>query len=125
MSFDAVGIISESPERSVKFFKILGVEIKQYADSGHYEGMTSSGVRIMLDSVDFMKAHEPNWKKAQGGGITLCFKQESPQKVDELYEAFIGADFKGIKAPWNAFWGHRYACVSDPDGNQIDLFAPL
>jgi len=26
---------------------------------------------------------------------------------------------------WNAFWGQRYACVLDPDGNQIDLFASL
>jgi hypothetical protein len=27
--------------------------------------------------------------------------------------------------PWDAFCGQRYACVLDPDGNQIDLFADL
>ena len=31
----------------------------------------------------------------------------------------------GHKEPWDAFWGQRYASVKDPDGNQIDLFAPL
>lgn len=24
-----------------------------------------------------------------------------------------------------AFWGQRYAVVRDPDGNDVDLFAPL
>ena len=27
--------------------------------------------------------------------------------------------------PWDAFWGQRYAQVKDPDGNVVDLFAPL
>jgi len=27
--------------------------------------------------------------------------------------------------PWDAFWGQRYAIVTDPDGNHISLFAPL
>jgi hypothetical protein len=31
----------------------------------------------------------------------------------------------GRKEPWDAFLGQRYAVVSDPDGNHVDLFAPL
>ncbi|MFL6036949.1 MAG: glyoxalase, partial [Gaiellaceae bacterium] len=27
--------------------------------------------------------------------------------------------------PFDAFWGQRYATVVDPDGNAVDLFAPL
>jgi hypothetical protein len=27
--------------------------------------------------------------------------------------------------PWDAFWGQRYAVVHDPDGNGVDLLAPL
>ncbi len=26
---------------------------------------------------------------------------------------------------WDAFWGQRYAILHDPDGNGVDLFAPL
>jgi catechol 2,3-dioxygenase-like lactoylglutathione lyase family enzyme len=29
------------------------------------------------------------------------------------------------KEPYDAFWGQRYANVADPDGNAVDLFAPL
>jgi uncharacterized glyoxalase superfamily protein PhnB len=125
MSFDAIGIVSENPRRSVEFFNILGVELKQYENSGHFEGTTPSGVRLMLDTVDVIRTIDPNWQKATGNGIALCFKQTSAQQVDEIYTKLTAAGFKGIKAPWNAFWGHRYACVNDPDGNQIDLFAQL
>ena len=125
MSFDAIGIVSENPARSIEFFKILGVEIKQYENSGHFEGTTTSGVRIMLDTVDIIQSMDENWKKTQGNGIVLCFKQDSPNQVNETYNRLSKAGFKEIKAPWDAFWGHRYACIADPDGNQIDLFAAL
>ena len=125
MGFDAIGIVSENPNRSIEFFKILGVEIKQYENSGHYEGTTPSGVRIMLDTVEMIRTIDPNWQKSRGNGLVLCFKQDSPLQIDDLYQRITHAGFSGVKAPWNAFWGHRYACVADPDGNQIDLFASL
>jgi uncharacterized glyoxalase superfamily protein PhnB len=55
----------------------------------------------------------------------MCFKQQTPGSVDALYATITGAGFTGKKPPWDAFWGQRYACVLDPDGNQIDLFAAL
>jgi uncharacterized glyoxalase superfamily protein PhnB len=48
----------------------------------------------------------------------------SPAAVDELY-AELAADGFGKTAPWDAFWRQRYATLRDPDGNQIDLYAPL
>jgi uncharacterized glyoxalase superfamily protein PhnB len=37
----------------------------------------------------------------------------------------VEAGFHGEKEPWDAFWGHRYAQLQDPDGVGIDLFAAL
>jgi predicted enzyme related to lactoylglutathione lyase len=37
----------------------------------------------------------------------------------------VQAGGASIKAPWDAGWGQRYAQIQDPDGNSIDLFAPL
>ena len=37
----------------------------------------------------------------------------------------VAAGGRGHKEPWDAFWGQRYAEVLDPDGNVVDLFAPL
>ena len=125
MSLDAIGIITKNMERSVKFYEILGVSLKETGGPDHLEGTTPSGVRIMLDSVDLVKKINPDWKEPVGTGVVLCFKQESPKKVDELFKKITEAGFQHIKKPWDAFWGQRYSSVLDPDGNQIDLFASL
>ena len=118
MSFDALGIVSADCARAIRFYKLLGVE---FVGAGGHE--TASGVRLLLDSVALIQKFEPDFVKVRGTGISLCFKQESREKVDEVYAAITSAGFEGKKAPWDAFWGQRYACVLDPDGNQIDLFA--
>jgi uncharacterized glyoxalase superfamily protein PhnB len=125
MGLDAVGVVSRDTALSVKFYALLGVELKQKGGPDHFEGVTASGVRIMLDSVNLVKKIDPSWKEPSGTAITLCFVQGSPKEVDALYNKILTAGFKSAKAPWDAFWGQRYSSVLDPDGNQIDLFAAL
>jgi len=125
MSLDAIGIISKDVARSVKFYGILGIDLKEAGSADHLEGITQSGVRIMLDSVNLMKKINPEWQEPTGSGVVLCFKQESPDAVNKLFSNLIEAGFKVGKEPWDAFWGQRYSYVNDPDGNQIDIFAPL
>ncbi len=55
----------------------------------------------------------------------LGFLCDSPTNVDEQFAAVVQSGYIGHKEPWDAFWGQRYAQVEDPDGNLIDLFAPL
>lgn len=125
MSLDAIGIVSKDMRASVNFYKILDVHLEEAGGSEHLQGATPSGVRIMLDSVNLMKTLNPDWREPYGSGVILCFKQESPEKVNEIFSKVVEAGFKGLKEPWDAFWGQRYASVCDPDGNQIDIFAPV
>jgi uncharacterized glyoxalase superfamily protein PhnB len=125
MSLDAIGIVSRNSAKSIAFYKILGVDLAQKGGPDHFEGSTPSGVRIMLDSVSLMRQLHPGSQEPSGCGIILCFVQKSPQAVDALYGGVLSAGFTGLTAPWDAFWGQRYASVLDPDGNQIDLFAAL
>jgi uncharacterized glyoxalase superfamily protein PhnB len=125
VSLDAIGIVSRDMARSVAFYNILGVAMEVKGGADHMEGATPSGVRIMLDSVALMKQLRPGWQEPIGCGVILCFVQASAQSVDELYAKILAAGFQSITPPWDAFWGQRYASVSDPDGNQIDLFAAL
>jgi len=76
----------------------------------------------MLDSVELIQKINPDWKRGAGSGIVLCFKQESALLVDTVYSKMIDAKFESVKGPWDAFWGQRYACIKDPDGNQIGRF---
>ena len=50
---------------------------------------------------------------------------DSPAEVDALFEKVTAAGHDGTLKPYDAPWGQRYATVADPDGNWVDLFAPL
>jgi uncharacterized glyoxalase superfamily protein PhnB len=41
------------------------------------------------------------------------------------HRELVAAGAESRNEPWDAYWGQRYAQVKDPDGNVIDLFAPL
>ena len=126
MSLDAIGIVSKNIEKSIQFYGMLEVRFKEIINgSGHWEGNTPGGVRIMLDSINLIKKTDPDWQKTKGNGVVLCFKQNTPNKVDELYYQIIRAGFTGVKPPWDAFWGQRYCSVLDADENQVDIFASL
>ena len=55
----------------------------------------------------------------------LAFECADPAEVDSIYQSMVAAGFEGHLEPWDAFWGQRYATLRDPDGNGVDLFAPL
>jgi catechol 2,3-dioxygenase-like lactoylglutathione lyase family enzyme len=122
---DAIGIVTSDVPRSLQFYALLGLELRKAGEHDHYEATTPSGVRVMLDSVALIQGFEPDYQHVRGGSVVLCFQQASPAGVDALYASITAAGFAGKKAPWDAFWGQRYACVLDPDGHEIDLFASL
>jgi uncharacterized glyoxalase superfamily protein PhnB len=57
--------------------------------------------------------------------VSLAFECSSPADVDEVYARVTGGGFEGEKEPWDAFWGQRYALLRDPDGVEVNLYAPL
>jgi uncharacterized glyoxalase superfamily protein PhnB len=78
----------------------------------------------MFDTVEMMKQFT-DWHEPSGHRMGLAFLCESPAEVDETVGRLRDAGYDVAKEPWDAFWGQRYAQVSDPDGNLVDLFAPL
>ena len=37
----------------------------------------------------------------------------------------IGAGYRGLQEPHDAFWGARYAIIEDPDGIAVGLISPV
>lgn len=125
MSLDAIGIVCESLQNSIEFYRLLGINLVETGGEEHYEGKTASGLRLMLDSAELMRKINPNWVKPTGVGIVLCFKQLDASGVNSLYSKVLELGYGSVKEPWDAFWGQRYCSVLDPDGNQIDIFADI
>jgi catechol 2,3-dioxygenase-like lactoylglutathione lyase family enzyme len=120
---DFVGLVVEDLERSLEFYRRLGLDPPSGDD--HVEAKLPGGLRIGWDTVETIRSFEPDWEPPSGGQqIGLAFLVDSPAEVDALYAELSQAGH-GHKEPWDAFWGQRYAQVKDPDGNVVDLFAPL
>ena len=52
-----------------------------------------------------MKKINPEWKEPLSPGVTLCFVQNSPEKVDQVFQSITKAGFSSVKEPWDAFLG--------------------
>jgi catechol 2,3-dioxygenase-like lactoylglutathione lyase family enzyme len=125
--FDAIGVIVSDIDRAVALYRRLGLEFPADTEGhGHVEATLPGGVRLMLDSEETIKSFNPDWSPPQGGPRTaVAFLCDSPDEVDRVYRELVEAGAQPLKEPWDAAWGQRYAEVGDPDGNLIDLFAPL
>lgn len=126
MQLDAIGIVVTDLARAVPFYRLLGLDFPDPGpEDAHLEAKTASGVRVMLDSEAMIKSFAEDWTEPRGQRIALAFLCASPAEVDATYARLLAAGSGAGKAPWDAFWGQRYAQVADPDGNKVDLFAPL
>jgi catechol 2,3-dioxygenase-like lactoylglutathione lyase family enzyme len=122
---EVIELVVSDMQASLAFYRLLGLDIPQ-SEEDHIEAHLPGGLRIAWDTQDVIRSFDPDWEPPQGGHrMALAFRVDSPAEVDSLYRELIDAGHRGHKEPWDAFWGMRYAQVYDPDGNTVDLFAPL
>ena len=126
MRLDAIGFVVADMPKALDFYRMLGLEIPDGADSeGHVEAALPGGIRIMWDTVEVVQSFS-SWEPPTGGHrASLAFLCDNPAEVDSKYDAMVAAGHRSHVSPFDAFWGQRYATILDPDGNPVDLFARL
>jgi catechol 2,3-dioxygenase-like lactoylglutathione lyase family enzyme len=124
-SLNAIGIVASDMARSIRFYRLLGLDVPETPGEGHVDTLLPNGVRFMLDTEDTMRSFRAEWERATGNQVALALECASPVEVDETYARVTAAGFDGEKEPWDAFWGQRYAQLRDPDGVPVDLYAAL
>ena len=113
---------------TLAFYRLLGLEVPPEADDQpHVDVELGGGMPIAWDTEETIRSFDPGWSPPAGGGhrVALAFACDSPADVDLAWAELTGAGYEGHLAPWDAFWGMRYAVVHDPDGTPVDLFAVL
>jgi catechol 2,3-dioxygenase-like lactoylglutathione lyase family enzyme len=125
--FDAVGLVVSDMAASVTFYRRLGFAFPEGAEQGpHAEAGLPGGLRLLLDTEETVRSFHAGWQPPTGGSrASLALRCNTPAEVDALYEELVGSGHHGELKPWDAFWRQRYAVVHDPDGNGVDLFAPV
>ena len=127
MRFDAIGIVVTDMARALAFYRLLGLEFPQGAEGeGHVETVLPGGIRLLFDSEDVVRSFDANWMPpARPGPTSFAFLCDRPDDVDASFDRLVQHGYEGVLAPFDAFFGQRYATIRDPDGNAVDLFAPL
>ena len=112
---------------TLAFYRRLGLDIPPDADGEPHVDTEFGGLRIAFDTEDTIRSFDASWSPPVPGGhrMALAFDCGTPDQVDKAWAEITGAGYEGHLAPWDAFWGMRYAVVHDPDGTPVDLFAVL
>ena len=127
-----LNLVSEDPAASVAFYRRLGVDIAdaaiwRTATGTHHVNARSGEVDFELDSTAFGQVWNEGWRGRGDlkGRVVLGFRVTSREAVDEVYAEMTTAGYAGLQAPYDAFWGARYAVVEDPDGIAVGLMSPI
>jgi catechol 2,3-dioxygenase-like lactoylglutathione lyase family enzyme len=122
---NACGIAVSDMARSIRFYRLLGLDVPETPDEGHVDTFLPNGFRFMLDTVEVVRSFLPGWSRETGNQLSLAFECATVAEVDEVYGRVTAAGFDGQKEPWDAYWGQRYALLHDPDGIRVNLYANL
>lgn len=126
---DQLNLVVREVAASRAFYSRLGLDFGEEPDpvwADHHVG-AGHGVRapidVDLDSTSFVQKWDAGWPG--GTGVVVGFKVDSRQEVDELVGALAAEGVPVQQEPYDAFWGARYAIVSDPDGNAVGIMSPV
>lgn len=106
--------------KSVKFYRALGLESNETAESPQVIFFNTTGTKLELYPLQSLAEdiNPPNPPKiAEGfGGITLAYNVRTKQEVHDTIERARQAGAVIAKEPQPVSWGGYHAYFSDPDG---------
>lgn len=122
-----VQIFAKDVQRSIAFYRLMGLAVPEPGEPDpHVDVELPGGNRLSFDAEQTITGMHPDWAPPESAGrVALAFGLDSPAEVDAMFERLTKAGHSGSLLPYDAPWRQRYATVLDPDGNMVDLFAPL
>lgn len=135
-TLNQLNIVSGNVDASIAFYRKLGIDIPdpriwRTATGVHHvsaiEAEAPDAATLDLDSAAFAQIWNKGWvgRKDLAGRVVVGFSVGSREEVDRLYGEMTAAAHRGLQAPFDAFWGARYAIVEDPDGIAVGLMSPI
>ena len=125
-ALDAVTIMVADMDRTLRFYRLLGLETPQVAP-GEVNATARQPVGVRVDwTADATEHHTASPDPPPvNPRIAIAVRCADAAEVDATHRAIVDAGYESSREPWDAPWGSRHSCVLDPSGNPIELFAPL
>jgi uncharacterized glyoxalase superfamily protein PhnB len=126
LQLKTIGIIANDMGTTLAFYRTLGIEIPLGGEQkSNVEVEMPNGLMLGFLTAAAAKEADPNFQAPLGQTMNLQFMVDSPAEVDAVYERLTAASYSSYAAPWDAFWGQRFARVTDPDGRIVNIYAHL
>ena len=122
-----VNLVVHDMARSAAFYALLGVDLSSPPEpwlAHHREAKFPAGTQLDLDSEQSARLWDNGWPPGRIGPV-IGFQVASRAAVDALHDELTNAGHRSQQAPYDAFWGARYAIVEDPDGNPVGIMSPI
>ena len=134
--FNQINIVCGNVDVSLAFYRRLGVSIPEgmvwrTTTGAHHVGPIPGDAgdtpSIDLDSATFARIWNAGWKDRDGiaGRVVVGFGVATREDVDRIHADMTGAGYRSLQAPYDAFFGARYAVLEDPDGLAVGLMSPI
>lgn len=124
---DQLNLVVDDMDAAVRFYRALGVDLPDTPapwDQHHRSARSDDGIDFDIDSNTFASMWNHGRPRGQTG-VVLGFRVTSRDEVDRIYQRVTGMGYGGQQEPYDAFWGARYAIVTDPDGNAVGIMSPI
>jgi predicted lactoylglutathione lyase len=92
---NAIGIVVSDMAASIRFYRLLGLDVPETPDEGHVDAALPNGIRLMLDTEEVIRSFRPDWTRESGNQLALALECAGPAEVDELYGRAVDAGFDG------------------------------
>lgn len=124
-----LNVVAQDFDATIEFYRRLGINVTIVPESPegirHARATLPNGIRLEFDNLTLAQAYNAAWRRAEGSSrAVIGFMLPTRQAVDQRYADLVSAGYVGRQPPYDAFWGQRYAIVSDPDGNDVGLMSP-
>lgn len=123
-----LNVVVSDMAASVEFYRRLGAALVEGGptEGPHVQLRTPNGFSLELDTEASVRIWHAGWRSDPASvRVVVGFALPSRDAVDEIYADLTTAGYLGRQPPFDAFWGARYAIVSDPDGNDVGLMGPI
>jgi uncharacterized glyoxalase superfamily protein PhnB len=123
---DQLNLVVKNMDEMAAFYEHLGMDLAQSPPgwaAHHRNTEPTPGLHFDLDSPEFAATWNEGWPADQHG-VVIGFRLSTRNGVDALFDRLVDAGHQVQQSPYDAFFGCRYAVVSDPDGNAVGLMSP-
>jgi uncharacterized glyoxalase superfamily protein PhnB len=131
IQFTGLNLVCKDLEATLAFYRLLGVPLtddkvwRTGTGPHHTESVeVGSSSELELDSRDLARVYNAGYRDDGVGQAVLGFRLPTREAVDDLHQRLVDAGHTSRQAPYDTFWGARYAIVADPDGRDVGLMSP-